>query len=62
MSIEAKKMAAAMAAVGEYLREEETAAASAAKVRAPEGPSLWALSGRQEIINMRSLVIARLWR
>ena len=55
-----KKKIAALAAVNAYLQDEEAAAAAqAAQARseAPSaGPSLWALSGRQEIMQMRRLI------
>lgn len=55
-----KKMAAALAAVNAYLMQEEEAAyqaqLAAAKPPAPTGPSLWAIAGRQDIMNFRRLI------
>ena len=55
-----KKKIAALAAVNAYLQDEEAAAALAAQAAAqPEPvalPSLWALAGRQHIMNMRQLI------
>ncbi len=56
-----KKKIAALAAVNAYLQDEEAAAALAAAeaARQPEPvglPSLWALAGRQHIMNMRQLI------
>ena len=55
------KKIAAIAAVNAYLQDEEAAAAAALAAQAqPEpqapGPPLWALSGRQEIMQMRRLI------
>ncbi len=55
-----KKKIAAMAAVNAYLQDEEAAAAALAAQAAPPEPvalpSVWALSGRQEIMQMRRLI------
>ena len=55
-----KKMAAALAAVNAYLMQEEEAAYQAqllaAQSVAPAGPSLWAIAGRQDIMNFRRLI------
>jgi hypothetical protein len=55
-----KKMAAALAAVNAYMMQEEEAAyqaqLAAAKSAAPAGPSLWAIAGRQDIMNFRRLI------
>jgi len=54
-----KKMAAALAAVNAYLMQEEEAAYQAqlaAAKPAPTGPSLWAIAGRQDIMNYRRLI------
>lgn len=54
------KKIAAIAAVNAYLQDEEAAAALAAAQAPAEpqapGPPLWALSGRQEIMQMRRLI------
>ena len=53
------KKIAAIAAVNAYLQDEEAAALAAAQAPAePQapGPPLWALSGRQEIMQMRRLI------
>jgi hypothetical protein len=54
-----KKMAAALAAVNAYMQQEEEAAyqaqLAAAKPSAT-GPSLWAIAGRQDIMNFRRLI------
>lgn len=54
-----KKKIAAIAAVNAYLQDEEAAAALAVLNVPAEplvGPPLWALSGRQEIMQMRRLI------
>ena len=56
-----KKKIAALAAVNAYLQDEEAAAALAAAQAAAQAepvalPSLWALAGRQHIMNMRQLI------
>ena len=61
MARDLKKMKiAAIAAVNAYLQDEEAAAAALAAQARPEppvmGPPLWALSGRQEIMQMRRLI------
>lgn len=61
MARDLKKMKiAAIAAVNAYLQDEEAAAAALAAQAQPEpqapGPPLWALSGRQEIMQMRRLI------
>jgi hypothetical protein len=59
-----KKIAAAIAAVMQYLKAEEEqaalpcAAADAASA-APAGPKLWALNGRQAQMQLRSLMQLR---
>jgi hypothetical protein len=60
MDEKSRKMAAALAAVSQYLDEE-----AAARVLPPPGPpalSLWAVSGRQQIMSARTLIAARLWK
>ncbi len=60
-----KKMAAAMAAVNAYLEQEAEAARleqEAAAARANEGPNVWSLSGRQDMMNMRRFVQMRVFR
>jgi hypothetical protein len=58
-----KKIAAAIAAVMQYLQEEELAAlqfaAPAAETAAPAGPKLWALNGRQTQMQLRNLMQLR---
>ncbi len=57
-----KKMAAAMAAVNAYLEQEAEAIRleqEAAAARASQGPNLWGLSGRQDMMNMRRLIQMR---
>ncbi len=55
-----KKMAAALAAVNAYIQQEEEAAyqaqLAAAKAAAVTGPNLWAIAGRQDIMNFRRLI------
>nr|WP_320011880.1 hypothetical protein [uncultured Desulfobulbus sp.] len=55
-----KKMAAALAAVNAYMMQEEEAAyqaqLAAAANAAPKGPNLWAIAGRQDIMNFRRLI------
>ena len=61
MSVDAKKVAAALAAVDMFLKEQ--AAKRAERAAPPPGyPSLWAISGRQWIMNSRFLVTARMWK
>ena len=58
-----KKFAAAIAAVMQYLQEEELAALQAAppakEAAAPAGPRLWALNGRQTQMQLRNLMQLR---
>jgi hypothetical protein len=58
-----KKIAAALAAVTQYLQEEEQAAMAfappAAESAAPAGPKLWALNGRQAQMQLRNLMQLR---
>ena len=56
-----KKIAAAMAAVMQYLQEEELAALQAAPPakEAAAGPKLWALNGRQTQMQLRNLMQLR---
>jgi hypothetical protein len=54
-----KKMAAALAAVNAYMQQEEEAAYQAqlaAAKPAATGASIWALAGRQDIMNFRRLI------
>ncbi len=53
-----KKMAAALAGVSAYLMEEEAMAAALAEQtkQPPMQFSPWAMSGRQEMMSMRTLV------
>ncbi|WP_310599265.1 hypothetical protein [Desulfobulbus sp.] len=54
-----KKVVAALAAVNSYLMQEEEAAYQAqlaAAKPAQTGPSLWAIAGRQDIMNFRRLI------
>ncbi|MDY0389874.1 hypothetical protein [Desulfobulbus oligotrophicus] len=55
-----KKLAAALAAVNAYIMQEEEAAyqaqLAAARSAAQAGPSLWAIAGRQDIMNFRRLI------
>ena len=59
---EKKKMAAAMAAVMNYIKTQEEAAAMGPQLpqAAPAGPAapvnLWGMSGRQSIMQMRNLM------
>jgi hypothetical protein len=59
MSADAKKVAAAMAAVGLYLQQEEAAREQevAPQIKAQFSP--WAHSGRQDMMNMRRLLQMR---
>ena len=58
-----KKFAAAIAAVMQYLQEEELAALQVAppatEAAAPAGPKLWALNGRQTQMQLRNLMQLR---
>jgi hypothetical protein len=58
-----KKIAAAIAAVMQYLQEENLAtlqfASPAAETAALAGPNLWALNGRQTQMQMRNLMQLR---
>jgi len=58
-----KKFAAAIAAVMQYLQEEELAALPfappAAETAALAGPKLWALNGRQTQMQLRNLMQLR---
>jgi hypothetical protein len=59
-----KKIAAAIAAVMDYLQAEELSAAmpaepAAAGTAAPAGPKLWALNGRQTQMQLRNLMQLR---
>lgn len=58
-----KKIAAALAAVTQFLQEEELAAlqfaSPATETAAPPGPKLWALHGRQTQMQLRSLMQLR---
>ncbi|HUT52032.1 MAG TPA: hypothetical protein VM658_01440 [bacterium] len=58
MKREMKKVAAALAAVNMYMAGE----AAAHEPGPPLLMSLWALSGRQEIMSARQAVAARLWK
>jgi hypothetical protein len=54
-----KKMAAALAAVNAYMQQEEEAAYQAQLAAAKPvatGASIWALAGRQDIMNFRRLI------
>ena len=55
-----KKMAAALAAVNAYMQQEEEAAyqaqLAASRAAAVVGPNLWAIAGRQDIMNFRRLI------
>jgi hypothetical protein len=57
------KIVAAMAAVMQYLQEEELAAlqyaSPAVETAAPAGPNLWALNGRQTQMQLRNLMQLR---
>lgn len=58
-----KRVAAAMAAVNAYLDEEARAMeAEDREAKVAAAPSLWAMSGRQRIMNYRELLAARLWK
>jgi urease accessory protein UreF len=59
-----KKIAAAIGAVSQYLRMEEEMAASQftaadAAPAASAGPKLWALNGRQTLMQLRNLMQLR---
>jgi hypothetical protein len=59
-----KKFAAAIAAVMQYVQEEEPAAPQFASpaaelAAAPAGPKLWALNGRQTQMQLRNLMQLR---
>ena len=55
-----KKMAAALAAVNAYMQQEEEAAyqaqLAASRAAVVTGPNLWAIAGRQDIMNFRRLI------
>lgn len=55
-----KKKTAAMAAVSAYLMEEQTEGAGF--VEPVHAVLLWPLAGRQDIMSLRALVTARLFR
>jgi hypothetical protein len=57
MNARSKKVAAAMAAVVEFVRREEEARPLTAAL-----PSRWAAAGREQIMNGGAQVIARLHR
>jgi len=57
-----KVMAAIMSAVSSYLQEEEAARAEMPAVRAPVLASVWAMAGRQDIMQMRRLWQLRICR
>ncbi len=63
MALKSKKMAAALAAVNMYLQQEAEAAyleqQAAAARAAKAGPSIWAISGRQEMMSMRRMMQLR---
>jgi len=50
-----KTVAAIMAGVSAYLEEEQAVRRRAVEVKPVAGASLWALSGRQEMMRMRTL-------
>jgi hypothetical protein len=58
-----KKIAAAIAAVMQYLQEQDLAAlqfaSPAAETAVPAGPKLWALNGRQAQMQLRNLMQLR---
>jgi len=59
-----KRIAAAMAAVRYYLQVEEELtglpfAPPAAEAAAPAGPNVWALNGRQTLMQLRNLMQLR---
>jgi hypothetical protein len=55
-----KKIAAALAAVNAYLQEEAVIHRHGMPVSSPQPPprdfSVWGLSGRQDMMNMRQLI------
>ena len=63
MDTDAKKIAAAMAAVSHYL-EEEAAVAQTPVTPTTSGSAFspWAQSGRQRMMNARELLCSRLWK
>lgn len=61
MALDQKKVAAAMAGVTRWL-EEEQEAERAGTARMPSSPSIWSQSGREQIMAMRTLLTARLWK
>ena len=64
MSVNKKKMAAALAAVSLYMQQEEAAMAGAAPA-VPAPPAIdishWGQSGRQEMMAMRKLIQLRVF-
>lgn len=61
MNPETKKVAAALAAVNEWMREEAADRAAAPAPGPALGPSLWALAGRQDLVTQRTMVTGRRW-
>jgi hypothetical protein len=64
MKIKQKQVAAALAAVTQYLQEEEAAAQAAQALAAagraaPAEPGFWAQAGRMESMGMRRLMQMR---
>lgn len=58
-----KKLAAALAAVNLYLRQEEAAGERQIPVKEPQGIefSAWGQSARQEVMTMRNLIQMRVF-
>ncbi len=61
MKTEKKKIAAAISAVNQYLEEEQAEQALPKPAPLPV-PSIWALSGRQEIMTGRAMVTSGLFK
>ncbi len=63
MHTKSAKIAAAMAAVTQYLEEEQASIlAMQEQVSAPEQSQVWSSYGRQEMMRMRSMMTMRLFR
>jgi hypothetical protein len=63
MNEKSAKIAAAMAAVTQYLEEEQAAIlASQQPTAGPELSPVWSSYGRQEIMRMRTMMTMRLFR
>ena len=62
MDSQAKKVAAALAAVNLFIDDEALGERPEHREGGLSGLSIWSLSGRQAIMNARFLVTARMWK